>query len=220
MKTIIPFLFLLCISGVAFAQSSQDPVKSIRDLKEGVLVVRLRTQSNKIEKLSELLQSEELKSNVRTHYLAELEETRQEVERENRLLMQAFQDQYHFSNVLFLYDTLAPALKSANPSGLFLNDERQIDPQRTLEGRNFLIAGIGLVAASEGASGNDALIVYDRAFNAMARPFPGYTGVSTIRLFFKTFTAPDEQVEAFHLRKMVERLDRKLSRYYNRVRVY
>ncbi|MBK7409268.1 MAG: hypothetical protein IPJ40_15200 [Saprospirales bacterium] len=217
MKTIIPFFFLLCVSGLSFAQSSQDPEKSVRDLKNGVLVVRLRTQSNKIAKLNELLQSGELRSDVKTRYLAELEATRQEVERENRLLMQAFTELYHFSPVLFLHDTLAPALKSANPSGIFLNELTQIDPQRSLGDRYFLIAGIGLIAASEGASGNDALIVYDREFNAMAKPFPAYTGVTTIRLFFKTFTASDENTEAFHLRKMVERLDRKLAHYYARV---
>lgn len=213
MKTIITFLFLLCVSGIAFPQSAQDPVEAIKDLKEGVLVVRLRTFTNKINKLEEALASGNLSERARRDYKEELEETRTEVARENSQLRKAFENLYGFSDVLFLYDTLAPQLKSDRPSGIFLNEAGAIDPALVLEGP-FLIAGIGLIAASEAASGNDALIIYDREFNAMGKPFPGYAGVSTARLLFRSFVSSSDEVQAFQLRIMVEKIDKKLSRYY------
>ncbi|MDV7399773.1 hypothetical protein RZS08_50630, partial [Arthrospira platensis SPKY1] len=77
---------MVCAS--AYAQPS-DPVEAIRDLKEGVLVVRLRTQSNKIGKLGEYLARETPGSPAYERLSAQLEETRREVTLENAQLVAA-----------------------------------------------------------------------------------------------------------------------------------
>jgi len=204
MKTIILSLFLLFASGIAISQEPQNPVQYIRDLKEGVLVVRLRTQAAKIAKLEELMQAEDPESMMYNRLAYQLGQTRQKAETENRLLVQAFKDQYRFSPVLFLYDTLAPLLKNEDPS---LN----------LEGRFFLVAGIGTTDASESASNKEALILYDRRFDRVQRPFPGVSGVTSFRIFLESFSTPREELEAFYYQKIVEKLNKNLFRYYGKV---
>lgn len=205
MKTKLLLLLLWLVSFPAFSQEVTDPRQAVTDLKDGVLVVRLRTRANKMAKLQELMSKESPGSPAYKRLAAELQETREEVSRENEVLTTAFHEIYRFSEVCFLADSLAPSLKSDNPP-------------LPVAGRFYLVAGLGAVAYSEGASGDDnSLIVYDRNFNQMQRPFPAYTGVSTIRLLWKSFSLQEEEIQAYHYRKMVGRLNKKLFNYYDEV---
>lgn len=215
MKTIIILLFLLCVGGIAFSQTYQNPVAAIQDLKEGVLVVRLRTHANKIAKLEGKIASGDLSEKAHENYVSELEETRREVAEENRLLREAFKSQYNFSDYLFLYDTLAPALKDEKISGVFLNEAGEVDLDITLKGP-FLMVGIGPVLNSESAAINESLIFYDRNFNAMQSPFPSHVwGTSAIKYFFWSFTYPDEKIEELKILRAVEKMNKKLFRYHS-----
>lgn len=214
MKTIILFLFLLFACGIAISQEPQNP---ILELKEGVLVVRLRTQAAKIAKLEELLQAEDPETTLYNRLAYELGQTRQEVESENRHLVQAFKDQYRFSDVLFLFDTLAPRLKSENPGSIFLNDSLEVDPSLNLDNRPFLIAGMGSADPADSALETDALVVYDRNFDRLPRPFPNSSGVTGFRMWLESFTRTEPELEVFFYQKMVERLNRNFFKYFTKV---
>jgi hypothetical protein len=77
---------------------------------------------------------------------------------------------------------------------------------------------MGIIAYSQGASGHDdSLIVYDRRFNALPRPFPGYHGMSTIQMLWLGLTRTEEVVGELNIRYSVEQLNKKLFRYHSRV---
>ena len=217
MKTIILFLFLLSASGLAFSQERPDPAASIRELKDGVLVVRLRTQANKIAKLEALLSKEDPETMQYNRLAYEIGKTKQEVETENHLLVKAFKDHYRFSDVLFLYDTMAPLLRMENRPPIFLDDSLKADPSLIMENRPYLIAGMGATDPSGSALDEDALVIYDRSFNIMQSPFPGSSGMSGIRLVWKSFSLDDEELQTYFFQKIVARLNRRLSGYYGKV---
>lgn len=217
MKTIILTLFLLSASGLAISQETLDPAKAIRELKEGVLVVRLRTQANKIARLEEMMAKESPGNSMHQRLAYELEETRSAVNHENRLLVAAFRNTYRFSEVLFLPDTLAPMLKAQKQEGIFLNDSLQLDPGIGLEGRSFLFAGMGNTDPSVSILGSEALVMFDRSFNRMQAPFPQSSGMTGIRQWYKSFSLDDPELYAYFIRTIVSRMDRKLARYYESV---
>jgi hypothetical protein len=215
MKTNILLLLICAACEMASAQTPANPAQSIRELKDGVLVVRLRSQSNKIASLKEYIAKEPAGSPAASRLTAQLKETEEEVATENRLLVMAFRETYHFSEVLFVADTLAPRLKEQDTEGIFLDANLSPDPSLSIGQRLFLVAGMGTASYSDSAAGNDeSLVVYDRNFNRMARPFPSYSSVTAISLLFKRIIRSEEEVRVFHYRKMVSRLDRKLNQYY------
>lgn len=218
MKTNILLLLIWAACEMASGQAPADPALSIRELKDGVLVVRLRTQSNKIGRLREYIAKEPAGSPSASRLAAQLKETEEEVATENRLLAMAFREMYQFSEVLFVADTLAPRLKEQDPEGIFLDANLSPDPSLSVGQRPFLVAGMGVASYSDAAAGNDeSLVVYDRNFNRMEKPFPSYSSVTAISLLFKRITSSENEVEVFHFRKMVARLDRKLHQYYQNV---
>lgn len=218
MKTNILLLLICTACEMAFAQTPADPAQSIRELKDGVLVVRLRTQSNKIARLKEYIAKEPAGSPTASRLAAQLNETEEQVATENRLLAMAFREMYQFSEVLFVADTLAPRLDEQDPGAIFLDENLQPDPSRSIGRRSFLVAGMGTASYSDAAAGNDeSLVVYDRNFNRMEKPFPSYSSVTAISLLFKRLTNSEDEVEVFHYRKMVSRLDRRLNQYYQNV---
>lgn len=218
MKTNILLLMICTACEMAFAQAPADPAQSIRELKDGVLVVRLRTQSNKIASLKEYIAKEPAGSPVASRLAAQLKETEEEVATENRLLVMAFREMYQFSEVLFVADTLAPRLKEQDPGEIFLDANLLPDPSLSTGQRPFLVAGMGTASYSDAAAGNDeSLVLYDRNFNRMEKPFPSFSSVTAISLLFKRITRSEEEVQVFHYRKMVSRLDRRLSQYHQNV---
>lgn len=218
MKTNILLLLIWTACEMAFAQAPADPAQSIRELKDGVLVVRLRTQSNKISRLKEYIAKEPSDSPAASRLAAQLKETEEEVATENRLLAMAFRETYQFSEVLFVADTLAPLLKEQDPGEIFLDADLSPEPSLSLGQRPFLVAGMGTASYSDAAAGNDeSLVVYDRHFNRMEKPFPSYSSVTAISLLLKRITRTEEDVQVFHYRKMVSRLNRKLGQYYQNV---
>lgn len=217
MKTIFPILFLACVSGFTFSQSPGNPEDPILNLKEGVLVVRLRTQSNKVDKLKEWMAKESPGTPVYQKLETQLAETIAGIERENKLVREAFGSLYNYSEVLFFFDTLAPVLRNGKTSGIFLNERMEVDPQLSLGDRFYMVAGIGTTPSSEGASSQEQLIIYDRNFNFMTKPFPGYSRRFGLRAFFKVFLMTGAKATEYMIQDNVEWFNRKFFRYSGRV---
>jgi hypothetical protein len=214
MRTIVTLLFLCATTLAVFSQTKTDPVREIQALKDGILLVRLPTGSAKIAKLQELIEREEAGSAYQQRLQEELVRTREDTERQNRVLVGAFRDIYKFSDAMFFFDTSATALKAGNHKGIFLDDFLQPDPGQSIDGRFYLVAAIGV---TQEAALEDALIVYDANFDPMPKPFPYYSDVSTVELLWRSISHRGEALEEEHHRLLVERLNRKFFRYHEKI---
>jgi hypothetical protein len=105
----------------------------LRQLSEGVLIVRLNSNDRKIRELERLLNSPEVKEKSRKRFRKMLDRTREETRQESLDIMKAFDGNYNFSKVLFMYDTASLHLKNGENSGYFLNRELQHDAGISLE---------------------------------------------------------------------------------------
>lgn len=111
----------------AYAQAS------IIDLKErGALVLRLRTNHRKITMLEQTLASKRLTRQERRRHQRMLDNTIKRRDLFNESLRHAFTNTFDFCPVYVMYDTSSTQLKSGVRSGIFLNNQREIDPNITL----------------------------------------------------------------------------------------
>ena len=114
--------------------------QNIKDLKNGVLVVRLKSGSNKIKAYERIADSPEISLEKRKFFEKKMTEVKKEINLENENLIQAINEDYLFSDVLFLMDTCVFLLKEKKQSGYFLNESLEVDPVLSLNERPFLIA--------------------------------------------------------------------------------
>jgi hypothetical protein len=178
----------------------------IKELKEGVLIVRLESQDKKITKLRELL--EESSGDSRQQIEERIERTIQERDETNRYLLEAFREKYAFSDYRAMYDTETVALFRGVREGIFLNNDLEPDPEITLPTDKFLIAELGYTDPQKDAR-VFGLMVLDAQANKLDRPFP----------YFSKLTDPDlPWISADKTyRKTVALLNRDLNRYYSKV---
>ncbi|HSI91228.1 MAG TPA: hypothetical protein VK927_08935 [Adhaeribacter sp.] len=194
----------------AAAKQTQKPnlkeraATQIKDLKDGVLLVRLRTSENAIQKLTEA-GNEKMAATIR-----------RQQETSNQRLMQAFRENYTFSPVYFFYSSASQEVKDGNPVGIFLNEDLQPDPAIILPDRNIFVAEITDLEQyrpdpeNPNASINSeisfrALVVRDSALHQLAKPFPYFIKATTT-------IPPRRRSEA----EMVSLLNKKLEAFYKK----
>lgn len=111
----------------AYAQAS------IVDLKErGALVLRLRTDHRKITMLEQTLASKRLTGKERQRHQRMLDNAIKRRDLFNESLRYAFTKTFDFCPVYVMYDTSSTQLKNGTRSGIFLNNQREVDPNITL----------------------------------------------------------------------------------------
>jgi hypothetical protein len=162
---IISALFSL-LSGLAYGQetdtvavskTTEEKLPPQQKLKDGVLLVRLRTQKNKIKALQDAGRSEEAQDVINTQKI------------ENDLIMAAFDQTYTYSKVYFFYSTDGQKILDKQWDGVLMNAQQM--PVEVSSDQYFLIAAFG---ESEGRK-IDGLIIYDQEAHQMKRPFPYLT---------------------------------------------
>jgi hypothetical protein len=202
------------------AQSSPQNIESlmaekIRMLKNGALLVRLQTKENSINALRD----------------AGNQETADKVEKQqqqfNKNLIAAFRNKYDFSPVYFFTSNYSEALLSGNlDKVVFVNDSVLPDPSIRITQTGFLIAEAGALEPDTAAyfedqyydyssnlakkesyygssnMGIDAIRIMNNKFVQLKGPFPYY-----VRLYSSLPVERD-------LQKAVEKLNKKLSAYY------
>lgn len=203
---------------------SQAPVLSgperIKKLRNGAMLVRLKTKRRSIE----ALESKQRHSQA--------DQVRQKVRMDNLELTRAFDSSFDFCPVYFFYsDDSEHVLNGQLDSVNFLNKELEFDPEIRVNSDYFLIAELALLEQEKfkrdnvpsGAENNHnyrneakhygganmrfhALILKDSEFNQLTGPFPYYS--RTLNSFFlkKKMT------------EVVKVLNQKLSKYYNSYR--
>ena len=162
----------------------------IRELRDGALLVRLKTSKPKIEALRKL------------GYFQEAQEVEKEQRVENLLLMKAFNTYYDFSEVKFFYSEDSKKIREKNYDGLFLNDSLKKDKSIQLyNSQNIFIAELAnlekdttkyfshyeFVSTGDFAQvqvpryygGSDitfyAIVIKDENFYQLRKPFPYYS---------------------------------------------
>ncbi len=181
-------------------------------LKDGALVVRLKSKRNKITKLEELLSNPEVNESDKKKLEKDLKNTIEERDNFNSALFTAFNEYYTFSAFYFMYDTASVALKNGEKSGFLLDNNLKVDPEITITQDSFFVIYKGTLDATN-RTGLEALIIMDSRFNIVPSPFPYYTRVNNFWLVLGRFFSPKKAVKR-DATKIVQELDGKLKEYY------
>jgi hypothetical protein len=180
----------------------QKAIAQINDLKNGTLLVRLHTSSNKIAAMKEAGKEKQAAKTLRKQ------------QAENREIVTAFRSYFTFCPVMFFFSDNSEKVLQKNFSGIFLNDSMQIDSTlKPDETKNFFVAEFTYIEQDTGmyfshynhvkdSTGNYsevknyyggpnvgfyALVIRDENFNQLDRPFPYY-----VQLFGKSLLKEPE----------------------------
>ena len=202
------FIFFLIMPFFAFAQ--------LVELQEkGVLIVRLESGVNQTAALEAKIEAGE---NVAV-FQRELEKRQANLATKNRLLLDLFEEEYTFSDILFMYDTSSVALKQASDaskasdallSGYFLDANLKIDPKLTLNNRPFLI-----VSETLGASGVEGFVILDGDLNRVQKPTPDFIKFNTLFYLFNSLGST-ELAEKKMYRSAIRQLQKKFEKEVGR----
>ncbi len=169
--------------------------KRISQLREGVLLVRLKTSQSKIDALR------------RYNFHDKADQTEILQRKENQQLIQAFKQQYTFSEVRFFMSHHSKQVRNKNFEGIFVNEDLEIDSNIAIfNPKNAFVAEYALIENDTNqyfshyqwmSTGNFAqvkvpvfyhgkknnfmaLVVKDQQFRQLDKPFPYYS-----RAFYK-----------------------------------
>ena len=211
--------------------------QQIQELKDGVLLVRLKTSQPKIDALKRF--GYEYKAMKVAKYQKE----------QNQAIVDAFKQNYSFSSVYFFYSYNTDKVKKGALKNIFLNDSltldstiqidtskciytaelahRQQDTFKLLDNYHTGVEGDFYETNDEVYYGGSdisfqAIIIKDQKFNQLTRPFPYYSryvGESFKRhpeqvflvgpIFFPIFTS-------YTFEQSIERLNKRLYKYYDK----
>lgn len=202
-----------CIPQRAIAQESnltpeQLAIQAIRELKDGVLIVRLTSNHRKLKALEDAL----AKDSDNTYLKKQLEDTQLETREENTTLIQAFTEKYDFSEVLFMYDTAMSVLTSGQQSGYFLTPTLAVSDQLALNGRPYLLLQRGNTDRST-TTGGESFSFVDARGNALQEPYFQIYKINNFPYIFnKIFNPSSAQNRNFT--KIAGKISNDLKKFY------
>ena len=132
----------------------------IREMKDGVAIVRLKTSVLKYDKLIEMGENERA-----TQVIADQRE-------DNLRIMAAFKKFFNFSPVYFFYSSNSNKVRQHRYEDIFLTDSLEIDPNLTLSSDNVFVVDIGYIEIETFRSGTEGISVRNTQFELMKKPFP------------------------------------------------
>ena len=190
--------------------------QSIKQLKEGTLVLRLKSKRNKIREMKKVIAAPDIKPALRKRLEKRLENTIKERDRYNQSLIDAFDEYYSFSNIYYIYDSSSVELKNGERSGIFLDKNREVDPTIEIPEGDVFVLRTGNTDYSS-TTGIEALVVMNKELKDLQRPFPYYVRVHSIgRLFTRIFNP--RKLVLKDSKAIVQKLDANLNRYLDKVR--
>lgn len=173
-------IWILCISIAAFAipagaqnesaaltgdAAREQAIDLLKQLSDGVLVVRLNSNHRKITELERLINDPGVEEKTKKRFRKMLETTREETRQESLDMMKAFDGNYNFSKVLFMYDTASLSLKNGVQNGYFINGALEVDPAISLDEADWLL----LYFSHPSPAG---FVLLDQQLEPVQRPFP------------------------------------------------
>lgn len=174
----------------------------ISSLKNGALLVRLRTSDIAIKKLEDA-GNKEMAASIR-----------KQRQSENKKLADAFRQHFTFCPVYFFFSSDSDKIKNGQPDGILLNQDLKRDPSIALGGKKIYVTEITDLEQFRSQPDNPseshnpevsfkALVVRDAHLHQLAKPFPFFIKASTN-------IPPRRRSET----EMVKLLDKKLQEYY------
>ena len=215
MKTIQFFLFFLIsiiFLGSACSASKYKAYHQMKHLKEGVLLVRLKTKEKTVAKYEEMGMDDRAKV------------TKAKQQAENADILAAFDKLFEYCPAYFFYSNETSKLRDGNFQEMQLFDAKQDEINADfLKNKYFLVAEFGRAYDAEfvvegdntqrrsagGVGPVDALVVMDRDFVQLERPFPHTTGSILRRSIFHSGNKKENMVNElnFQLRQKSQNLD-------------
>ena len=200
---------LLCIlsSHTLMAQvpktSMYTAEEHIQRLHEGVLLIRLQTNQNKINALESLLDSSSIDTKDAEKIQKTLNKTIAETNEKNNNIVTAFDSEYAFSEYAFFFDKDSKGVFEGDikPLGSDLETPVEIDHTEPL-----YILAVGRTQETS----RDGYVILDGELDEVPRPFPsnyirgGFAGI---------FASLGKKGEKPH----VGRINKKLFKYYYQV---
>lgn len=165
----------------------------MRVLKEGVLLVRLPTQSRTINALNKVIASDETRKSKKRRLQKRVDHIVKKRDIENNSLVKAIYEKYKFSDFLIIYDTSMHQLKAGVQKGLFLDENRALNPDLSLDNRKYIIMHIGKGHYAQSANRKEGLYFKDSEAGYIIAPFPQlYTTFGVLATALRRFFAKDK----------------------------
>lgn len=183
-------------------QAQMTPEKAIKDLKKGVLIVRLKSDFKKIEAMKQ------------RNMTVLMNQTVEKRDTDNRLWMEAFEKHYEFSEILFSYDTLGRTALKNGSTNCFLNSDFETDPSLSLDDRPFLMLYWGSKGDNSGLS-PDGLVFRDSDFQVLKKPFPNFVKISNFNSNFNKLIKTSN-AKRVNMERVVKKINKRLSGFYER----
>ena len=152
----------------ARALRRERAVEAIKILSTGALVVRLPSDSKKIQALKDII-AQGGSGSRRAQRL--LDQTIKENREFNLQLMEAFEANYKLSKVYWLHDTAVSRLNAGEIRGFLLNKELKVDPDIVIKSKEWLTLKIDYTDPAI-STRVKALILADQQWNNLEPPFP------------------------------------------------
>jgi len=208
---------LLCLPCFLNAQpadtwNGRKAFEAAKALKEGVLVVCLPSNNNKIKALSALLDNPQVGENEKKRIRIQLATTESESRSDNQTTIVAFRQEYRFSEVYFTYDTAITQLRKGITDGYFLNDTLETAPGVSLDGKTWFVLRMGYTDAAQ-SSGAEALILSDSNLSELAPPFPAAVRLDNLGYLINRALAPEIAARK-RMTRAVRKLQEKLADFY------
>lgn len=166
---------VMTLTSTLLLSQAPDPVSSIRDLKEGTLIIRFPAYKAKIDTLERMISRTTDDKDLK-RLTKELQATKEERDTLHADYIHAFKTVYTFSKVAWFYDSEGRDLNNAT----YYN----------LEGGKVAVADLSekpifyLYFDRSAEKSMDALLVYDRLQRKIPRPFPNDFTLGGINTLF------------------------------------
>ncbi|BDS14786.1 hypothetical protein [Aureispira anguillae] len=180
---------------------------SIKELKNGVLVVRLKTNQRKIEILERTLRDPNLTKQQRKRHQNILEGTIRSRDEFNQAIGKMFEEAFSFCPVYLMYDTNSTALTNGETKGLFLNKKGELDETIELESTNVFIVNY----KKRSAEFPFDILRVRKLKEKLEDPFPYYVAIRESWI---------NQVNTPRAAAAVTQLDKKMASFYQRALDY
>lgn len=169
-------------------------ISQIKDLKNGVLLVRLQTRQSQIDGL------------IEQGFIKEAKQVIKEQEQKNKAIIKAFERSFNFAPVYFFYSESSEKVKKGELQGIFLNSELEIQPGLKITNENYFIAEMGNIWFKNYNSFFDGIVVMDKHFKQLDDPFPYYvrsyeslSGVGLDRTYNDIIETLNKKLENFYI---------------------
>lgn len=153
-------VFIVLVSINPGCKNRELAFQHIREMKDGVAIVRLRTSVLKYDKLIEMGKKEQADK-----VMADQKDV-------NLRIVAAFKMHFTFCPVYFFYSSSSNKVREHQYEGIFLTESLEIDPKLVLSSDNVFVVDVGYIEIETFNSGTEGISVMNTNFELLKKPFP------------------------------------------------